>query len=168
MTDLPATNNQMSDQSIQTDVTLLQKPKVTVSDAKTHWWQQFGFEPIRPILSPKEEKPKFICNRGEFFLEWKKIKQSLALEEVSSATEIHEKVEPSLTESKGIMYNKLLETLLSMRDIQHYGTFILQGYEDPFMQKESARDESFKFFKFISPAISTWRDAFCTVCKFYF
>jgi len=35
-------------------------------------------------------------------------------------------------------------------------TFILQGFEDPFIQKESARDESFKFFKFISPAISTW------------
>ena len=42
-----------------------------------------------------------------------------------------------------------------MRDIQHHGASI-HDFEDPFTRKVSARDENFKFFKFISPAVSTW------------
>jgi len=42
-----------------------------------------------------------------------------------------------------------------MRYIQHHGASILQGFKNPFMRKESARDESFKFFKFMLPSIST-------------
>ena len=49
-----------------------------------------------------------------------------------------------------------LEILSSMRNFQHHDTFILHDFEDPFMQKESARDETFKFFKFVSPTISAW------------
>ena len=43
-----------------------------------------------------------------------------------------------------------------MEDILHHDTSILYGFKDPFMRKESARDKSFNFFKFISPTISTW------------
>ena len=38
----------------------------------------------------------------------------------------------------------------------HHNVSILHDFENPFIQKESARNESFKFFKFISPSISTW------------
>ena len=46
-----------------------------------------------PIPSPKEEKQTFmrIGNQGEFFMEPKKIEQSIA-EEVSPTTEILEKI----------------------------------------------------------------------------
>jgi len=54
------------------------------------------------------------------------------------------------------VHDKLLEILPPMRDIQHHGTSILHAFEDPFMRRESARDESFKFFKFVLPTISTW------------
>ena len=52
-----------------------------------------------------------------------------------------------------VVHDKPVELLLPMRDIQHHGTFILHDFEDLFMQKESARDERFKFFKFMSPTI---------------
>jgi len=63
-----------------------------------------------PILSPKEEKLKFIsiCNRSESFVESKKIKQTLLFEEVSSNIEIFEKIEPSLEEYKGVVHDKFL------------------------------------------------------------
>ena len=43
-----------------------------------------------------------------------------------------------------------------MKDNHHHDTIILHEFEDSFIQKESARDERFNFFKFISPTISTW------------
>jgi len=43
-----------------------------------------------------------------------------------------------------------------MKGIQHHGAYILRGFNDPFMRKEGDANESFKFFKFISPTISTW------------
>ena len=43
-----------------------------------------------------------------------------------------------------------------MRDIQHPGTSILYDFEDPFLQEKNSQDESFQFFKFISPTIGTW------------
>jgi len=43
-----------------------------------------------------------------------------------------------------------------MRGIQHHGTFIHHGFEDSFMREESARDERFKFLKFMSPTIGMW------------
>ena len=43
-----------------------------------------------------------------------------------------------------------------MRDIQRHDVSSLHGFEDSFMRKENARDESFKLFQFISLAISTW------------
>ena len=89
-------------------------------------------------------------------MESKEIKQMLTLEEVSSTVEIPEKIEPSLKEYKRDVYDKLLETLPPMRDIQHHGTFIFHDFEDPFMWKESVRDESFKFCKFVLPTISMW------------
>ena len=43
-----------------------------------------------------------------------------------------------------------------MKDIHYHGTFTLHGFEDPFPWKKSAKDDSSKFFEFISPIISTW------------
>jgi len=34
--------------------------------------------------------------------------------------------------------------------------FIHHDFEDPFMREESARDEKFKFFKFMSLTIGMW------------
>jgi len=44
-------------------------------------------KPVPPIPSLKKEKPQLVpaCNQGKFFVELKKIKQSVALEEVSIA-----------------------------------------------------------------------------------
>jgi len=47
-----------------------------------------------------------ICNQGEFFVEPKEIKQIVALEEISTTTEISEGVDKS-QESKGVGINKL-------------------------------------------------------------
>jgi len=41
---------------------------VIVSDAKPTDDGNLVLKPIPPILNPKEEKPKFIYNRGEFFV----------------------------------------------------------------------------------------------------
>ena len=54
------------------------------------------------------------------------------------------------------MHGKLLKILPPMKDNQYHGTFILHDFEDPFMQEKSVKDESSKFFKFISPIISMW------------
>ena len=77
-------------------------------------------------------------------------------DEVTPSTEIHERVEPTLEESEGVGHDKYLEILPLMRGIQHHGTFIHHGFEDPFMREESARDERFKFFKFMLPTIGMW------------
>ena len=61
-----------------------------------------------------------------------------------------------LKEFKEIVQDELPERLSNMRDIQHRGASILHGFENPFMRKENAREESFKFLKFISFTISTW------------
>jgi len=43
-----------------------------------------------------------------------------------------------------------------VEDNHHHGTVILHDFEDPFLLKKSAKDDSFKFFEFISLIISTW------------
>ena len=103
--------------------------------------------PISLTQKPtKEEEPKFIsiCNRGESSVDSKETKQGLTLlvkEEVTPHAEIHEKMKPLLREFKEIVHDKLLEELLSMRDIQHHGTSILHSFEDPFMRKEFSKDD---------------------------
>jgi len=63
-------------------------------------------------------------------------------------------MKPLLREFKEVVHDELSEGLLSIWDIQHYGVSILHSFEDPFMWKQSVRDENFKFFKFISLTIS--------------
>jgi len=77
-TDMPATNNQMSDRGMQTDITFVQKSQVAVTAIKSFDDNNFVMKPISPIISPKEEKPKImpICNRYEFFVESRKIEES--------------------------------------------------------------------------------------------
>jgi len=53
-----------------------------------------------------------------------------------------------------------------MKD-NHHGTIILHDFEDPFMRKESARDESFNFFKFISSTINTGARCSSKYAKFH-
>jgi len=118
--------------------------------------------PISPALRPTEEEtPKFIpiYNRGEFLVKSKEIKENFALvvkEKVTTSIEIPKKMKPMLEEFKEVVHDKPSEGLQPMRDIQHHDTSIIHGLENPFMQKESVRDESFRFFNFISPSISTW------------
>jgi len=50
-----------------------------------------------------------ICNQGEFFVEPKEVEQGIALKEVSPTSEIPEKVDKSLGESKGVDNDKLFE-----------------------------------------------------------
>ena len=71
LTDMPATNNQMSDRDIQTDVIFIQKSQEAISEAKSFDDNNLVINPISPIPSPKEEKPEImpIRNRGEFFVE---------------------------------------------------------------------------------------------------
>ena len=97
-----------------------------------------------------------ICNQGEFLMEPKDIKQRIALEEVSPTSEISEEKDQSLKWCNRIAHDKLLEMLPPMKDNQYHGTFILHDFEDPFLRKKSVKDDSSKFFKFISPTISTW------------
>ena len=115
-------------------------------------------QPMPPIPSLKEEKQTLmsICHQGEFFVEPNKIKQSITLEEVSPTTEILEKIELALEEFKEVVHDELTEELSPMRDIQYQGTSICHDFEDPFVQKKNAWDESFQFFEFISPTINTW------------
>ena len=142
---------------IQTDVIFVQKPQTAVNEAKSFDGDTLVIKPILPISSPKEEKLKFMpmCNQSEFFMESKKIKQNLTLEEIILPAEVPEELDKSLDEYKGVVYDKLVDILSSRRDIQHHGTFILHSFADPFMRKKSVKDESPKFFKFISP-ISRW------------
>ena len=74
-------------------------------------------------------------------------------EEVASPIEVFEKMKPNLEEFKRVIHDELREGLPPMRDIQYHGASILHDFEDPFMWKESARDESFNIFKFILPSI---------------
>jgi len=43
-----------------------------------------------------------------------------------------------------------------MEDNNHHATIIFHDFKDHFLQKKSAQDDSFEFFEFISPTISTW------------
>jgi len=101
-------------------------------------------KPIPPIQEPtEEEKAKFIsiCNQGEFIMESEETKQNLTLvdkEEVSPTAEVLDEIGQSLEAYKGVVYDKILEILPSMKDHQHHGTFILHNFEDTFIQKESA------------------------------
>ena len=56
-----------------------------------------------------------------------------------------------------------IETFKEMRPLLeefkppwHHSASIFHGFKDPFMREESARDESFQVFNFISPTIGTW------------
>jgi len=49
-----------------------------------------------------------------------------------------------------------LEHVGEHKPLWQHSTSILHDFEDPFMQKENARDASFQFFKFTSPTISIW------------
>jgi len=70
--------------------------------------------------------------------------------------EIPEKIELSLEEFNEVVHDELTKGLPPIRDIQHHGTSIRHNFKDPFLQEENAQDESFQFFKFISPTIGTW------------
>ena len=113
---------------------------------------------MSPIPSSKEEKPQLVlvCNQGEFFVEPKEIKQGVTLEEVSTTIEIPKKVDKSLDKCQEVGHDELFEKSPPVEDIPYHGAYILHGFEDPFVRKESDRDESFNFFMFISPTISTW------------
>ena len=119
-----------------------------------------------PIPSSKEEKPTFllVCNQGELFMEPKEVEQGIALEEGSPTTEISEEVDKSLDECKEVGHDKLFEVSPPVKDILYHGTSILHGFDDSFMRKESARDESFNFFKFISLIISMC-NVFPKICQ---
>ena len=86
----------------------------------------------------------------------KGIEQSFALEEISPIAKIFEETDQSLEGYNGVAHDKLLEILPPMKDNLHHGTFILYSSKDPFLPKKSAKDDNSKFFKSISPTISTW------------
>ena len=75
-------------------------------------------KPMPPIPSSKEENLKLmpVCNQGEFFVEPKKVEQSIALEEVSPTDEIFEEKNQSLEECNRVVHDKLLEILPPMKD----------------------------------------------------
>jgi len=96
-----------------------------------------------------------VCNQGEFFVEPKEIKHVIALGEVPTTAKISKEVDKLQDKCRGVGINKF-EVLPSMEDNHHHGTIILHDFGDPFLRKKSAKDDSFKFFEFISPTISTW------------
>ena len=96
-----------------------------------------------------------LCNQDEFFVEPMKIKQGVALKKVSRTAEIPKEVDKLQEECKRVEINKL-EVLPSMEDNHHHGIVILYDFENPFMRKESAREESFSFFMFVSPTNCMW------------
>ena len=49
-----------------------------------------------------------------------------------------------------------LEHVREPKSLWQHSATILHNFKDNFMQKESAQDASFQFFKFISPTIGTW------------
>ena len=53
-TDMPATNNQMSDRGIQTDITFIEKPQAAVSKAKSLYDNNLVMKTISHIPSPKK------------------------------------------------------------------------------------------------------------------
>ena len=87
-------------------------------------------------------------------MESKEVEQGIALDEVSPTAEIPKEVDKSLDDCKEVGHDELFEISSAVEGIPHHGTSILHSFEDLFMQKESARDENFNFFNFISPAIS--------------
>jgi len=89
-------------------------------------------------------------------------------EEVAPSIEVPEKMKPMLEEFKEVAHDGLPKRLPPMRDIQHHCASIFHAFEDPSIRKEIARDESFKFFKFISLSISTWaRRVLHGIAEFY-
>jgi len=92
-------------------------------------------------------------------MESKEIKQRFALvkKEVAPFIEVPEKMKPMLEKFKRVVHYEFLKGLQPMRDIQRHDASIFHDFEDPFIWKESVRDESFKFFKLISPTICTQR-----------
>jgi len=117
------------------------------------------------IPSSNEEKPQLVpvYNQGEFFMEPKEINQGIALEKISTTAEIPKEVNKLQEKCKGIEINKL-EVLPSMKDNQHHGTIILRDFEDPFLRKKSAKDDSFKFFEFIHLLSARECNMFCKIC----
>jgi len=65
-------------------------------------------------------------------------------------------IEPSLEEFKEVVHDELTKGLPSMREIQHNDTSIHHDFENNFLQEENTQEESFQFFKFISPIIGIW------------
>jgi len=113
---------------------------------------------VPPIPSSKKEKPQLvlICNQGEFFVKPKEVEHGIVLEGVSPTVKVPEEIDKLPDEDKGVGHDNLLDVLPPMEDNRHLGTFIFYNFKDPFLQEENARDESFQFFKFISPTIGTW------------
>ena len=111
---------------------------------------------IPPVSkSAKEKEPKLIliCNRGEFLVQPKETKQNFILvvkEKITPPTEIPEEKRPLLEEFKPPW---------------HHNASIRHDFEDPFLQKENARDESFQFFKIIHLPLARGHDVFHTVCQ---
>jgi len=111
---MPTTNNQMSSQDIQTDITFIQKP--LVSKEKSFNDNNLVMKLIPPISNPREEKPKFICNRCEFSVELKETRPSLAfiIKEVFPSVEVPKKM---LKEFKEVVHDNLVERLPPLRDV---------------------------------------------------
>ena len=86
----------------------------------------------------------------------KEVEQGIALKEIFITGEIFEEVDQSQDECKKVGHN-LFEVLPPpMEDIPHHGMVIHHDFEDLFLRKKSANDDSSKFFEFISFTISTW------------
>ena len=104
-TDMPATNNQISGQGIQTDVIFIQKPQAAVSKVKPLYDNSLIMKHIPLVPSPKEKKLKFIstCDRDEFLVESKETKKRFSLmvkEEIVLSIEVPEKMKLVLESSK--------------------------------------------------------------------
>ena len=74
---MPATNNQMSGQGIQTDIVFFPKPQATVSQVKSLDDVNLVMKAIP--LTPSLKEPKFTCNRGKSSMESKETTQGFIL-----------------------------------------------------------------------------------------
>jgi len=164
---MPTTNNQISGRGIQTYVTFVQKPQAAVNQAKSFNWQQFSYEAYSTYSLSKKRDTKIHSYMQSRRVHYgiKENNANLALEKVFPTVEIHEKVESSLEESKWVVHDKLLEILPPMRDIQHYGIFILHDFEDLFMRKKSTIDESFNSSSSYHLLSVSVHNMFCKICQ---